>query len=83
MNSFTNLSNRCEIPLLRAGRWSFETTSNEIYLTHPVLFPISIESEVHLVSDVDLYFEIAITFTLIFRGGLCFGFEKTGVSLMR
>jgi hypothetical protein len=66
LSSFTNLSNRCEIPLRRAGRWGFETTSSEIYLTHPILFHISIGSEVHLVSDVDLYFEIVITLEPLF-----------------
>ncbi len=31
-----------------------------IYLTHLMLFPISIQAEVHLVSDVDLHFEVVI-----------------------
>ncbi len=44
----------------------FETASSEIYLTRPVLFLISIPSEVYLISDVAFYFEMGITFEPLF-----------------
>jgi hypothetical protein len=62
--------------------WGLETTSDEIYLTHPVLFPISIGSEVHLIFDVALYFEMGINFEPLYST-LCAAASVRGTFMSR
>ena len=60
----------------------FETASSEIYLTRPVLFLISIQSEVHLIFDVALYFEIGIIIEPL-CSTLCAGASVRGTFISR